>query len=62
MKEALVLAKNLKADVFTALNIGDNKEFLEGLKFIEGRVDLQYYLYNWRCPDIPPEKIELVLP
>lgn len=39
----------------------DNKEFLEELKFGGGDGNLQYYLYNWKCPDILPEKIGLVL-
>uniref|UniRef100_A0A183E023 Glycylpeptide N-tetradecanoyltransferase n=1 Tax=Gongylonema pulchrum TaxID=637853 RepID=A0A183E023_9BILA len=31
------------------------------LKFGIGDGNLQYYLYNWKCPDIAPEKIALVL-
>jgi len=61
MKEALILAKNLKIDVFNALNIFDNVEFLEDLKFGQGDGNLQYYLYNWRCPDVSPDKVGLVL-
>lgn len=48
-------------DVFNALNLMDNKEFLEPLKFGIGDGNLQYYLYNWRCPSIEPDKIGLVL-
>ena len=35
----------------------DNKKFLEELKFGVGDGNLQYYLYNWRCPTIQPEKV-----
>ncbi|VDN57264.1 unnamed protein product, partial [Dracunculus medinensis] len=31
------------------------------LKFGIGDGNLQYYLYNWKCPDIKPEKVGLVL-
>ena len=41
-------------DVFNALDLMDNKEFLEKLKFGIGDGNLQYYLYNWRCPAMQP--------
>jgi glycylpeptide N-tetradecanoyltransferase len=44
-------------DVFNALDIMDNKEFLEKLKFGDGDGNIQYYIYNWKCPLIPPEKV-----
>ncbi|KAF4741453.1 glycylpeptide N-tetradecanoyltransferase, partial [Perkinsus olseni] len=47
MSDALVLAKQEGYDVFNALNLMDNNEFLEDLKFGRGDGDLQYYLYNW---------------
>jgi len=61
MTDALIIAKTNGYDVFNALDLMDNKEFLEKLKFGIGDGNLQYYLYNWRCPSIPPEKIGLVL-
>jgi hypothetical protein len=39
----------------------ENKSFLEKLKFGIGDGNLQYYLYNWKCPDMTPEQIGLVL-
>ena len=36
-------------------------EFLEKLKFGIGDGNLQYYLYNWKCPRMDPKKIGLVL-
>lgn len=61
MNDALISAKQLGFDVFNALDLMDNKEFLEPLKFGIGDGNLQYYLYNWRCPSMPPSKIGLVL-
>lgn len=48
-------------DVFNALDLMDNKSVLEELKFGIGDGNLQYYLYNWKCPDMTPERIGLVL-
>ena len=47
MKYALVKAKDLGFDVFNALDIMDNQEFLHELKFGVGDGFLHYYLYNW---------------
>ena len=44
-------------DVFNALDLMDNKEFLEKLKFGIGDGNLQYYLYNWRCPGMQPHQV-----
>lgn len=35
----------------------ENKTFLEKLKFGIGDGNLQYYLYNWKCPGMEPEKV-----
>ncbi|XP_063395087.1 glycylpeptide N-tetradecanoyltransferase 2-like [Cydia fagiglandana] len=61
MHDALITAKNSGFDVFNALDLMENKEFLEPLKFGIGDGNLQYYLYNWRCPSMTPNKIGLVL-
>lgn len=61
MNDALISAKQLNFDVFNALDLMDNKEFLEALKFGIGDGNLQYYLYNWRCPSMQPSKVGLVL-
>ncbi|VDM48540.1 unnamed protein product [Toxocara canis] len=61
MNDALILAHNNGFDVFNALDLMQNKEFLEELKFGIGDGNLQYYLYNWKCPDMLPEQIGLVL-
>ncbi|CAB4004908.1 glycylpeptide N-tetradecanoyltransferase 2 [Paramuricea clavata] len=61
MQHALILAKKAGFDVFNALDLMDNKEVLEKLKFGIGDGNLQYYLYNWRCPYMECEKVGLVL-
>lgn len=61
MYDALVSAKNLQFDVFNALDLMENKKFLQDLKFGIGDGNLQYYLYNWRCPQMKPEDIGLIL-
>lgn len=61
MQDALITAKHSGIDVFNALDLMDNKEFLGPLKFGIGDGNLQYYLYNWRCPGMGPNKIGLVL-
>ncbi|UYV79659.1 NMT1 [Cordylochernes scorpioides] len=72
MQDALIIAKNncrpnklvlvqADYDVFNALDLMDNNEFLEKLKFGIGDGNLQYYLYNWRCPSMEPQDIGLVL-
>ena len=39
----------------------DNKEFLENLKFGVGDGNLQYYIYNWKCPEMPSDKVKSAL-
>lgn len=61
INDALISAKNLNFDVFNALDLMENKTFLKELKFGIGDGNLQYYLYNWRCPNMIPEDIGLIL-
>lgn len=61
MQDALCLAKKKDFDVFNALDVMDNKTFVEELKFGVGDGFLRYYLYNWRCPQVLHKDIGLVL-
>lgn len=61
MQDALILAKQRGFDVFNALDLMENKEFLEKLKFGIGDGNLQYYLYNWKCPNLEPAQVGIVL-
>ena len=50
------------ADVFNALDIMENDpSLLKDLKFGPGDGHLQYYLYNWQCPEVEPREVGLVL-
>jgi len=60
MKDALILAKSLKMDVFNALNLMENSYFLTELKFGIGDGNLQYYLYNWKCPEMENGDVSIV--
>lgn len=62
MEDALILAKQRDFDVFNALDLMDNAQFLKDLKFGIGDGNLQYYLYNWRLSgQLEPGDIGLVL-
>lgn len=47
--------------MFNALDLMENKVFLEKLKFGIGDGNLQYYLYNWKCPPMDPDKVSSVI-
>lgn len=61
MNDALISARNDNFDVFNALDVMENSKFLTQLKFGIGDGNLQYYLYNWRCPNMKPENMGLIL-
>jgi len=48
VQDALIIAEQAKFDVFNALTLMDNVEFLEDLKFGAGDGLLNFYLYNWK--------------
>ncbi|KAL3051476.1 hypothetical protein OYC64_001677 [Pagothenia borchgrevinki] len=62
MEDTLVLAQTKGFDIFFALDVMDNQSFLENLKFSISDKSLHYYLYNWMCPTMSPDKVGLVLP
>ncbi|XP_026171293.1 glycylpeptide N-tetradecanoyltransferase 2-like [Mastacembelus armatus] len=62
MEDTLVLAKSKNFDIFYALDVMENKGFLEKLKFSISDRSLHYYLYNWMCPNMSPDKVGLVFP
>lgn len=61
MRDSLTIAKTKGVDVFNALDVMENRIFFENLKFGVGDGHLQYYLYNWKCPEIQPSEMGLVL-
>ncbi|KAK5599902.1 hypothetical protein CRENBAI_013752 [Crenichthys baileyi] len=62
MQDTLVLAKSKGFDIFCALDVMDSIGFLDNLKFTISDKSVHYYLYNWKCPLISPDKVGLVLP
>lgn len=61
MRDALILANATGTDVFNALSLMENDEFLTELKFGTGDGNLQYYVYNWSAPCMKPADVGLVL-
>lgn len=61
MKDALILAKSKGADVFNALELMENREIFEPLKFGPGDGQLQYYIYNWNCAPMESKRVGIVL-
>ena len=62
IQDALILARDNGFDVFNALNVSENDQFLETLKFGIGDGDLHYYLYNWKLREtLAPKDVALVL-
>jgi len=61
INDALIIAKKNNFDVFNALDLMNNTEFLEKLKFGIGDGNLHYYLYNWKCMEMIPSRVGLVL-
>jgi glycylpeptide N-tetradecanoyltransferase len=57
VQDLLISAKQLDFDVFNCLDIMDNLTFIEALKFGPGDGNLYYYLYNYKCPDLPPKQL-----
>jgi len=61
ISDLLVCARRLGYDVFNCLDVMHNSEFLKDLKFGIGDGNLQYYIYNWKCPAVKPEEVGIVL-
>ncbi|KAI9312023.1 acyl-CoA N-acyltransferase [Dichotomocladium elegans] len=61
MKDAIVMAKKAGFDVLNALDLADNQLFIKDLKFGPGDGFLNYYMYNWRMPDVQQNKVGLVM-
>ena len=60
-RNANILAKQKNYDVFNALDIHNNSEFFEELKFGVGDGNLHYYLYNWRVNKLNPGQCGITL-
>jgi len=60
-KDLLILAKNKGYDVFNALDVQHNEQYLEELKFGVGDGNLHYYFFNWRVQKLSPQDTGMVL-
>ncbi|XP_053993546.1 glycylpeptide N-tetradecanoyltransferase 1-like [Hylaeus volcanicus] len=58
---ALIIAKRLGVDVFNALDLNENSQFIEKLRFGRGDGSLRYYLYNYICPPMEASNVGLVM-
>ena len=61
MNNALIIAKKFDFDVFNALDIMENSQVFEKLKFDAGDGTLKYYIYNWGCHSMISYDIGLIL-
>ncbi|KAL8492547.1 hypothetical protein ACS0TY_023946 [Phlomoides rotata] len=62
MQDALIIAKEKDFDVFNALDVMENEQYLMELKFGRGDGQLYYYLYNYRLRDaLEPSELGLLL-
>lgn len=62
VNDALVEAKNKSCDLFVATDLMNNLEFLDRCHFVESATELNYYLYNRRCPPFKRNQASVVLP
>eukprot|EP00762_Andalucia_godoyi_P003150 ANDGO_01075.mRNA.1 Glycylpeptide N-tetradecanoyltransferase 1 len=61
LRDALVLAKKEGFDVFNALDMLENGQYLEKLRFGIGDGALHYYLYNWALKPVNSDEMGLVM-
>jgi glycylpeptide N-tetradecanoyltransferase len=61
IQDALIFARSEGFDVYNCLDLMENEKVLTDLKFGRGDGSLQYYLYNWRCSEMKPDQVGLVL-
>ncbi|EDR30127.1 glycylpeptide N-tetRadecanoyltransferase, putative [Entamoeba dispar SAW760] len=60
-KDILICAVQNHCDVFNCLNISENQHYIADLLFVPGDGYLKYYLYNWACPKVEPNKLAIIL-
>jgi glycylpeptide N-tetradecanoyltransferase len=61
MLNALILAKKNGFDVFNCLDVMENSQFFDQLKFNKGTGNMRYHLYNWNCMPTRADGIGVVL-
>lgn len=61
INNAIIMAQKEGYDVYNCLDLMDNSEVFEDLKFGKGSGTLQYYLYNFAVNDLPANETAIVL-
>ncbi|RNF07489.1 putative N-myristoyl transferase [Trypanosoma rangeli] len=61
MNNLLVVAHQQGYDVCNVVDIHDNGEYLQELKFSRGDGDLHYYFYNWSYPTLQQKHVGLFM-
>jgi glycylpeptide N-tetradecanoyltransferase len=61
MTDVLILAKQMKFDMFNMAGVIGTSKFVTPLKFRQGNGVLRYYLYNWQCPIVKPDDLGVIL-
>ena len=59
--DAMVIARNSGCDVYNMLDVMDNANLFDALKFDVGDGKMHYHIYNWVCPSILSRDVGLVL-
>jgi len=59
--DAIILANNLKFEVFLTLNVRVGEDTLRRLKFIHTSEGPSYYMYNYAIPSMTPTECAIVL-
>ncbi len=57
ISDIMIIAKDMGIHVFASLNSMEHASILKDLKFEESGKPLNYYLYNWMCPDMDPSQV-----
>lgn len=57
MRYIITLSKEIGCDVVDCINIHENSDIVDSLKFDKGTGELNYYLYNWKTPYMEPQNM-----
>ena len=57
IKDIIIVAKQNGIQLFTASNIMENDEVIHDLNFEQGVRSCNYYMYNWKCPNLNTNQI-----
>ncbi|RKP08604.1 myristoyl-CoA:protein N-myristoyltransferase [Thamnocephalis sphaerospora] len=60
-KDALILARSERFDVWNCLDLMDNREIIDELRFGPGDGTLHYYLYNYKCHSVEADQVGLIM-